>query len=209
MSNGVDLERFDENAANFQVDDSDLENTRYKNLIYAGSIRKVNNLKVLIDAAQIIRKKDSSFRFLIYGDGNERQALKDYCQQEDIRNVVFKGQVDGKYIPFILKQAYATILHNTSTILNQYGQSQNKFFEYLAAGRCIVQTYKTNFSILEKFECGVSSEVQTPQAIADTILSLTNNASLVEEMGANARKASYSYDFDELTNQLRQIIEDV
>jgi glycosyltransferase involved in cell wall biosynthesis len=154
ISNGVIIDSFDKNSKENQIEDADLNDKNYKNLVYAGSIRRVNNLGLLLDAAKKIQQKDQQVRFLIYGSGDEKEKLENRCKEEGINNVIFKGRVEKRMIPSILKRSYANILHNSSTSLDKYGQSQNKFFEYLAAGRCIIQTYTTGYSVLDKYNCG-------------------------------------------------------
>ncbi len=208
ISNGVVIETFDRNAKEFQVADQDLNDKNFKNIVYAGSIRKVNNLGVLLDAAKIIRDKGyTDIRFLIYGSGDESEILKKRCLDESIHNVLFMGRVEKKYVPSILKKAYANILHNSSTSLDQYGQSQNKFFEYLAAGKSIVQTYSTGYSICEKANCGVTASVQNAEEIAKAVILACSDERINREMGKNARAAAYEYDFKRLTKRLIDIME--
>jgi glycosyltransferase involved in cell wall biosynthesis len=210
ISNGVIVDSFDKNSIENQVLDQDLDNKEFKNVVYAGSIRKVNNLGMLLDAAKIIQSKGlNNIRFLIYGSGDETEMLKKRCEEETITNVLFKGRVDKKYVPSILKKAHINILHNSSTSLDKYGQSQNKFFEYLAAGNCIVQTYTTGYSVCEKYKCGISAPIQNAHEIADSIVLACNDEKKYQEMGINARKAAYEFDFNNLTKKLIDIIESV
>ncbi|WJY26419.1 glycosyltransferase family 4 protein [Sporosarcina trichiuri] len=210
ISNGVVIDTFDKNSEEYKIIDSDLDSKVYKNIVYAGSIRKVNNLGMLLDAAKIIQsqgKKD--IRFLIYGSGDESELLMKRCKEENINNVIFKGRVEKKYVPSILKKSYINILHNSSTSLDKYGQSQNKFFEYLAAGKCIVQTYTTGYSICEKYKCGVSANVQNAEEIAKALITASSNEKENDMMGKNAREASFQFDFHKLTEKLINIIESV
>lgn len=209
ISNGVVIDSFDKNSIENKINDSDLNDKDYKNLVYAGSIRKVNNLGMLLDAAKIIQHIDGKIRFLIYGSGNEKEILKNRCQEENINNVIFKGRVEKKMIPSILKKSYANILHNSSTILDKYGQSQNKLFEYLASGRPVIQTYTTGYSVLDKYNCGVSVSNQNPEEIAETVIAVCSDNEKNEEMAENARKAAYEFDFSNLTNKLIDIIENL
>lgn len=207
ISNGVVIDTFDKNSQMNQIIDSDLDNKSYKNLVYAGSIRKVNNLGLLLDSAKIIQNNDEKIRFLIYGSGDEKELLEKRCKEEGINNVIFKGRVEKRMIPSILKKSYANILHNSSTSLDKYGQSQNKFFEYLAAGRFVIQTYTTGYSILEKYNCGVSASIQSADEIAKVIMKACNDDERSELMGKNARRAAHEFDFGKLTNELIYIIE--
>ncbi len=208
ISNGLMVDSFDKNSEENVLIDRDLDDENYKNIVYAGSIRKVNNLGILLETAKIVQNNNDKIRFLIYGSGDEKEMLEKRCVKENINNVIFKGRVEKKMVPSLLKKAYANILHNSSTSLNKYGQSQNKFFEYLAAGKCVIQTYTTGYSILEKYKCGVSAVNQDPESIAEIILKVCRDDEKATQMGKNARKASYKYDFKKLTNKLIEIIEE-
>lgn len=208
ISNGIVIESFDKNSEQNQIVDPDLDDESYKNIVYAGSIRKVNNLGLLLDAAKIIQEQgNKDIRFLIYGSGDESDMLKKRCKDEEIFNVIFKGRIDKKYVPYVLKKAYINVLHNSSTSLDKYGQSQNKLFEYLAAGKCIVQTYSTGYSICEKYNCGVSASIQSAEEIAKAVMKACSDDKENETMGKNARKAAYDFDFKKLTQNLINVIE--
>lgn len=210
ISNGVLINEFDKNSEEYQIHDEDLEDSRYKNIVYTGSIRKVNNLNMLIDVAKLLQEQNyNDFRFLIFGSGDELDKLVKRCKEEKIDNIIFKGKVEKKYIPYILKNAYLNILHNTSTTLDKYGQSQNKLFEYLAAGRCVIQTYDTEYSIIKKYNCGMSASKQNADEIANLLIKIYYNEKKCEEMGKNARVASYDFDFEILTKKLISVIENV
>jgi glycosyltransferase involved in cell wall biosynthesis len=210
ISNGVIVNNFDKNSEEFKTSDPDLDNISYKNIVYAGSIRKVNNLGLLLDAAKLIQEKGhTEIRFLIYGSGDESDSLMKRCEIEGINNVIFKGRVEKKYVPSILKKSYINILHNSSTSLDKYGQSQNKFFEYLAAGKCIVQTYRTGYSICERYNCGINVSTQNSEEIAKAIIDISSDDENCKKMGENARRAAYDFDFGKLTENLINVIERV
>ena len=74
INNGVNLAKFNKDIELFQLQDKDLVNTSYFNIIYMGAVRIVNDIKQLIDAAKIL-KSNERIRFLIYGDGVDRKYL--------------------------------------------------------------------------------------------------------------------------------------
>ncbi len=210
INNGLDLREFERNMVEQVWSDSQLNDGSYK-VVYAGSIRRVNNVGLLLDAAKLIEEKGiSDIRFLIYGDGDEREALEARVREEGISNVFFKGKVEKKYVPYILRQSHVTLLHEQTTELNRYGKSQNKFFEYLAAGRYIIQTCKTEYNVLDRESCGLVLEEQTPEAIANAVLKVYNMP--VEKYQAacdRARQAAEEYDYSLLTAKLIKIVEAV
>ena len=206
INNGVDLEVFRYNQANFQVKDPDLQNPDIFKLVYTGSIRRVNNLGLLLDAAKQVT--NSKVKFLIWGDGDERSTLEQRLQNEGISNVVFKGKVEKKYIPYIVSQSDLNLVHWEQSDLLRFGESYNKLFEYLAAGTPIFSTVQTGYSIVKGNYCGLESQGSTPVDFAagiEQISMLSENERQI--MGKNALKTAEKYDFQNLTRQLINIIE--
>ncbi|EPI12589.1 glycosyltransferase family 4 protein [Enterococcus faecalis] len=204
IGNGVCLEDFDNNVRKFPYQDNYITDKNYINLVYTGSLNKVNNINFLVDVATELSKKKSNIRLLIYGDGNELVQARARKKSE---NIFFLGRVDKKFIPSIVSQANINILHNQSTLLDIYGQSQNKLFEYLAAGNPILQTYTTNYSILGKYQCGVSAQTQSVDAVVNLIGDLSKNKEIQTLYGENARKAAEKNDFKLLTKKVIDMIE--
>ncbi len=208
INNGVGIQDFERNMVEHVYPDSQLDDGNYR-VVYTGSIRKANGIGNIVDAAKYIEQQGvSDMEFLIYGDGEEREALEARVREEQITNVFFKGKVDKKYIPYILHQSHINILNNRSASTNRYGQSQNKFFEYLAAGRYIVQTYKTGFNLLEQEGCGIVAVEQTPEEIAKAILKVYHMP--VEEYQKaceKTRELAEDYDYSVLAGKLIDIIE--
>lgn len=208
IPNGVDKVVFNKQAIEEKDPDKELENNEYIKIVYTGSIREVNNLRMIVEVAEILKRNGSNkYKIIIFGDGDQRMNLEKYCKVNNIDNIIFKGKIDKKNIPNILMKADICLLHNKSTVLDQYGQSQNKLFEYMASGSAILQTYTTKYSICEKYKCGVMIKKQTPSNIVNAIEIMCQNKVKLEEMGKNALKGSDDYDFKKLTQKLIEIIE--
>lgn len=211
INNGVVINSFDSNREKYILDDNDLSNDGFFKIIYTGSIRKANNIKLIIDAAKyIIDNSDNKIKFIIFGDGNEKQELEKYCQDYSIDNVVFKGKVDKKYIPNILSKSNLNILNYSYHDIWKYGGSQNKVFEYLASGRPILSTITMGYDIIQKYNAGISLKTQSEQSIGDAILNISSSSEeKYKNMCENARMASYEFDFERLTNSLIDVIENL
>lgn len=208
ICNGIVLDEFDELTNTKKVEDEEFVlHSDIVKVVYSGSIRAVNDVGFILDVAK--QMQEDAVRFYIYGGGTEKKVLEDRCNDEHINNVVFKGLVDKTAIPYVISQYDICLLHNKSTILDKYGQSQNKLFEYMAAGKPIVQTYKAGYSIIEKHDCGVMVDKQTVEETVVAIRKLIQDKELREKMGQNARDSVKEYDFTYLTSRLIDIIEAV
>jgi len=210
INNGVNMDCFRKQANKNSLKDLDLLNPNVFKIVYTGSIRKVNNLVFIVNICRQLKKRGfSNIKFIIYGDGNEREVLERTASKEKLTNIVFKGPVSKNQIPYILSRADINLLHNASSMLDVYGQSQNKLFEYLAAGKPILQTYSTKYSIIEKYDAGIMSKKQDVDTVCQDILSLIKNERLRKRFGSNAIIAAKDYDYERLTDKLINIIENV
>ncbi len=211
INNGVDLEVFNYNKENYQFEDEDLENSTTFKVIYAGSIRLVNNVKSIVDAAVEIRKLGvENIKFLIYGDGSDRASLEQYCNDNGIDNVVFKGFVDKKYIPYILSKSDLNIIHFEQNKIKKYGASLNKMFEYFASGKPTLSDCEFGYDLIEKYKCGVVIDRADAKRMAKEIIRIKElNVAQYNMLCINALNAAKDYDFENLSLKLMNIIKGV
>ena len=201
INNGIDMELFDYNKRVFKISDSDLEDESVFKVVYAGSIRKVNNLGGILNVAKEI--ENPKIRFLIWGDGDELQMLKQRLTDEKITNVIFKGKVEKKYIPYIASKANLNYAHNTASPLFRFGLSFNKIFDYLAAGKPILCDFPANYNPVIMGNAGVAVESADPKDIAKKIEEFAcMDADQYEKYCLASRRTAEEYDFQKLTQKL-------
>lgn len=207
LNNGVDLETFDYNKEHFQIDDEDLKDPKTFKVVYTGSIRRVNNLGLILDAAKLIKEK--SIVFLIWGDGDELPMLRERAAAEKIDNVVFKGRVEKKYVPYITSMADLNIAHNTPSPLFKYGISFNKLFDYLAAGKPVFSDFPCPYNPAIQFGAGLDVSDASAENIAARIEEFRSmDPAALTAYGRNARLAAeQEYDFRVLTEKLLTILQ--
>lgn len=209
VNNGVKLDEYAQSMKRDILSDPDLESDSFK-VVYTGTIRPVNHVGNLLDAAKLL-KEHKNIRFLIFGGGNQLEELKKRAENEKITNVALKGYVDKKYIPYILSRSSVNVLNYSQSQYNwSRGNSSNKLFEYMASGKPVISTVKMGYCILDHYQCGLSLEEDTPRALADEILKIYNMpAEVYTRMSENARKGARDFDFSVLTERLYQVIKSV
>lgn len=206
INNGVDLAAFDENRARYTVQDPDLEDPSVFKVVYTGSIRQVNHLGLLLDAAKEVT--DPRVKFLIWGDGDQRAALEQRVREEGISNVVFKGKVEKKYIPSIVSRADINLAHNDPSPLFRFGISFNKLFDYLAAGKPVLCDFPCPYN--PAIQCGAGISVDAPSSgkIAAAVESMSAlPQETYQQYCSAARAAAEKYDFRVLTQKLLAVIQ--
>jgi len=207
ISNGIDLHDFINNLSRYKLEDKDLEDENLFKVTYMGSIRLANNLISLINAAALLKEYDK-IRFLIYGDGIDRDYLVNYCKQNYIKNVIFKQKwIDPIFVPYVLSKSSLNIL-NYKKGLGKYGGSQSKLFQYLASGKPICSNIKMDYCIIEKYNLGISKPFNSDEEYSKAILALLD-LELKEylEICSISKELVKEYDYKFLTNKLILIID--
>lgn len=207
INNGIDLDEYESNLRKYRIDDKELEKTDCFKVVYMGSIRKVNHLESLIEAAEVLKAKDNSkIIFLIYGDGTERQMLEERSQKKSL-NVFFKGPVERKYIPYILSKSDLNVINVLPSPLTKYGVSWNKLFEYMASGTPILANLSVNYDLIKKYHMGISDVFENAESYAKSIEKIASlskeNYSLLCE---NAKKASELFDYKKHADEVEKIL---
>ena len=205
INNGVDLEVFDEDKIKYQIQDTDLESDIFK-IVYTGTIGEANRVDILVDVAEKLQENNiSNVRIIVFGSGMKENELKRRVEETGLQNIVFKGRVEKKYIPYILSKADANILLLENNSLYEYGISLNKSFEYLASGKPIVMNSTCRYNYMEENDCAVINS-----DLYQSVLNLLNmNKIEYTKFKKNARNAAYKFDYRMLTDKLEGIIKNV
>ena len=179
------------------------------NIVYCGSIRQANQVSLICEAAYEIQSKGiDKVYFHIYGNGDELDKLKEYAMEHKLHNIKFYGRIEKEKIPFILSHADANILTYKQVPLMKYGGSQSKLFDYLASGKPIICNAKFGYNLVERYNCGIVTEAQTPQAFCaavEYLLGLDKDNMIA--LGKNSRMVAEMYDQPRLVDKLSEVID--
>lgn len=205
---GVELDKFYDNLNSYQFEDDDLDDDAFK-VMYSGSVREANDIGTVVDCARILRDQGySNIRFIIYGDGPDKKILEEKCKAEKIDNVVFKGSIEKKYIPYALSKSDLNILNLKPSATQKYGNSSNKLFEYFASGNPVIANIdEGKYPIISKYNCGVVVEPNSPEAYATGIKQIYHLSS--EEMAKiknNSLEAAKLFDTAFLNEEWEELI---
>lgn len=205
INNGVDLAEFNENANAKSFFDDDLESDKFK-VLYLGSIRKANDLDILISSAKKVQELSDKIVFLIYGDGTDRARLEQRCIDEKIGNVVFKGSVNKSLVPFVLSKSNLNSIIVKPTGVMKYGCSLNKLFDYFASGKPIISNLDVKYDLILRYKCG--SVTSNMDDYADEIIRISNlSKENYDVLCENSLRAARDYDYKELTKKLENALE--
>lgn len=179
--------------------------------IYTGNIGAVNNSKWLLEAARILKEKGrEDIGFLLIGDGQMKEELKEKAKAYDLNNFVIMDLMPKVNMVAYLQNALVSCVPLKNTpVLNT--SSPNKFFESLVAGVPIVQnTTGWMKDYLEKNKVGFTLDAEDSEALADLLIELEGNRALVNEMSERAKVlGTKDFDKDYLSMKMLKAIEGI
>lgn len=209
LNNGLNIETYNSAITKNQIDDTDLDSDYFR-VTYIGALRPINNVGSILDAATLLLN-DDKIKFLLYGEGSQSAIIKQRVKDENLSNVIVKGQVNNRYVPYILSKSSANLLNYSTTNYNwSRGNSSNKLFEYMASGKPVISTAKMGYSIINKYKCGIELDNDSPEDLAQAIRFVKNMPKEeYRQLGQNGKDGVKDFDFKELTFKLIKIIKKV
>jgi len=153
-------------------------------IAYAGSHGVANSLIDLIEAAR--RLKDENIKIVLIGDGLEKRALEKAAQ--GLKNVYFHAPIPKQQIPATLREFDALYIGLKDNPLYRFGISLNKLFDYMAAGRPILNAINSGNDPVQEAQAGLTVEPENSIKIAEGLLRLSRlSQSERQKMGENGR----------------------
>ena len=154
---------------------------------YAGGHAISNALDELLEVAKLC--KTEAIAFLLIGDGIEKERLKKRIEIERINNVFFFNAVHKNKIPSLLSFMDALYIGWQKQNLYRFGVSPNKIFDYMMAGKPIIQAIEAGNNLVAEADCGFYAEPENVAAIKNVILKLKNlSKEEREKLGNNGKQ---------------------
>ncbi|WP_160716096.1 glycosyltransferase family 4 protein [Chitinophaga solisilvae] len=182
-----------------------------RSVLYAGTIGMVNGLRYMLDLAVHTKSIDPEIKYLIIGDGMEKDALLKYAADQQLldQNVFFLPPVPKSSLP----QLYHECTVASSFVIpvpELWANSANKFFDSLAAGKPMLINYRGwQATVLEQENAGIvlAEDVSCINTEARRFTGYINNAALLSAQGLNAtRLARANYALNIATQKYLEVI---
>jgi glycosyltransferase involved in cell wall biosynthesis len=149
---------------------------------YTGSHGLPNVLDTLLDAAALL--KDKPIRFVLVGDGHEKARLLQRVQSEGLDNVKMFPPIAKAQIPALLHELDIAFLGWQKMPLYRFGIGPNKLMDYMMGGCVVLHSASAGNDPVAEAGCGLTVPAESPQAIAEGLLKLSDlTAAEREEMG--------------------------
>ncbi len=177
-------------------------------IIHFGAMGLANGLDYIIETAITLKeKKIENVEFIFLGDGSVKERLIEKVKKENLDNVFFYGRTPMDKTSEIVNICDASIVPFLDLPV-LYTNSPNKLFDSLSAGLpLIVNSKGWTKDMVEKYNCGVYVDPNNPNECANIIIKWSNDTTITEELGKNARKlAENKYDKSILCKKFVKIV---
>jgi colanic acid biosynthesis glycosyl transferase WcaI len=157
-------------------------------VVFAGNMGRAQGLESILEAAVLLEKQCSVVRFILVGQGLERQRLERLALTMGLRNVIFLNSVPMSEIGNILRSASALLVHLKPDPLFEM-TIPSKTQAYMAIGRPVIMAVRGDAAgLIEASGGGVVAEPGNPTSIAEAVRRLESMApSDLDAMGVRAR----------------------
>lgn len=190
------------------AEELNIKNDTFK-IIYFGALGEANAIDYILDAAELLKKKDD-IEFLFIGYGPKEALILNAIEEKGLNNVTHLGVFNMERTSEIVNLCQVSLVtFGNLPILAT--NSPNKLFDSLSAGKpIIVNSPGWTKDLVEEYECGIYVDPTKPKELADNIVFLKNNPKLVQQMAVNSRKlAETKYDKSILCREFSSVVDKV
>lgn len=174
-----------------------------KNLVFIGKLNKNKNLDQLLEVMSVVRSKDKEINLAIIGDGEEHANLVMLAKKLRLGlSVTFFGALSDEEKKDILIDTSLCVSTSNSS---SFGVS---FLELMSYGVPVVayQSAINSDEIIKDELNGYVIENGNIKQMAEKILYLINNQSILDEMGLTAFETAVIYDINNIKNEWIKIL---
>jgi len=175
---------------------------------YFGAMGKANHLEYLLNAAESSLEAEIPIKFIVVGEGGERERLRTQSKKRNLSNVDF--------LPFMNKEKIKKLLNITDAAYISFANkpvletnSPNKFFDALASGKMVITNTKGWIRDLsEENKCGIYTNPENPGDFAEKIEPFISKKDILQQYQKNARKLGESqFAKDDQVEALVEVLE--
>jgi glycosyltransferase involved in cell wall biosynthesis len=188
LPNGVDLNYYDPEIISDQ-------NWRKENgfdemdfiFLYAGILGLSQNLEIILEAADKVKDKPY-LKFVLLGNGPEKEKLEKIKHEKRLNNVIFIESVSKDNMPSILKSVNAAIIPLKKLELFK-GAIPSKIFENLAMRIPVLLGVdgEARELFVDQGKCAFYFEPENAKSLTDAVLKISSDPALCFELGQKGR----------------------
>jgi glycosyltransferase involved in cell wall biosynthesis len=208
IPNGISLKTDKGEKSIIQDDLQQIKNEGNFLVLYTGAHGVPNALENLILSAKYLaEQKNENVKFILIGDGKEKNRLKNIVNEFGLNNVQFFDPIPKSQVHNILQIADACYIGAQKTNLYKFGVSPNKLFDYMLAEKPVIFAIDSPNNPVSLSQGGVCVAPNNPLSLTNEILRLTKlPKDELKNMGLKGRQyVLKNHDYSVLANKYLEL----
>jgi colanic acid biosynthesis glycosyl transferase WcaI len=158
-------------------------------VLYAGTLGMAHNLSVILETAALFQREgNNKIRFVLAGDGAEKEMLKEKARVLGLNNVKFLDPVSKTRMPFLLNAANCVVVSVRDLPIFR-GALPTKLFEAMSCAKPMVLAVAGEAEdLVRKAEAGYCVTPGDPVGIYNAVLKVAQDPEKAVRMGKNGRE---------------------
>jgi glycosyltransferase involved in cell wall biosynthesis len=155
---------------------------------YAGTMGMAHGLETLLDAASQLQRQNPEVRFLLIGEGAEKERIKALAQSRGLANVRFLDQQPREKMPAFISASDAclVLLKKTEVFKTVI---PTKMLEFMSSSRPVILAVEGQArQIIEEAGAGLVVEPENAVSLAEAISQLAADRKLGRTLGQKGRE---------------------
>lgn len=158
--------------------------------VFAGYYKTYEGVHTMLAAALLLQKRGYKTKMLFVGHGEEKDVMRQYVAEHQLKNVLIENRLPKEAIPSLLRKCQVKLasLYLDNEKAFAYGISKNKINEYLYSGGCTILGFAHGQSAVDLSGGGYVIPPNDPEALADSIVRASQlSKEVFDEIDAKAR----------------------
>lgn len=200
IPNGIILTNFQNLSKEETRDNLQIKNGE-RIVLFVGRLHPVKGVKYLIQAMDVIRRRNAGARLMLVGDGEEGESLEGLVKELNLeKQITFVGKVPNESIPQYMAASDVLVLPSLSEGFSIV------LLEAMASGLSIVATKVGGVpEVIKDGENGFLVESESSKKIAEKVLLLLNNDRLKRQISRNNKEKAKKYSWKKIVEKLEKI----
>ncbi len=183
IRNGIEIKDYNfdnkivvENKAKFNIENDDFV------IMYSGYLQERKNIMFQLKTLKILKQKTNKFKFLLAGDGEQKDKLQEYVKNNNLQeNVIFTGFISSQ------KELYSLYFSSNLFFFTSYSDSDGLVIVESALNKTPSLVLK-DMASCERITNNYNGFIceNDPSLCADKIYELMNNKELLSTISQNA-----------------------
>ncbi|MGE7762641.1 glycosyltransferase family 4 protein [Peribacillus sp. NPDC097895] len=175
--------------------------------LYAGTLGFINNIEFILELAE--KTDDPDIVYLIVGEGKEKERLIQVKESKKLNNVIFLDQVSKKEAYLLMAICHIGLCFvRNNEILNR--NSQNKLFDFWAAGKPTLINYKGwQHEAMTKYHAGHGFDYSELTKMAAYVKTMKSDEQMYMDIQENIKRLALNHEKTKLVSKIETTLSDL